>query len=306
MENSRNSQRFSSLKLNNELVDRLMQPEIYVHNEDGSVEVLKGLTNIEIDLLFLLARKQNAFGQVRDFYYLDCINELNLAKVKYFHQSFYNAVNGLVNKGFIYAYSNGNDGYWDFTIINNVFLNEEHDKKGYLDMNLEVFYSEEFKALKANEKRLVIKLIRSNKALNGLNITKLAYSIGLKTVSHIYKYLERIKNLVSFTITKGVEGDQILIPHVVATKELDTERERFIKNLLFKLGRKYKLSALNDPAEFMFHFKQLLGKFNYFFEDLGHARICYIFESVISRRGLNQRYIEWELSRAATVEDLPF
>ena len=301
MEITRNSQRFSNLKLNNKLVDRLMQPEIYVHNEDGSSKVLKGLTNIEIDLLFLLAHKQNAFGQVRDLYYLDCINVLNIS-----HESFYNAVEGLVNKGFVYANSNGSDGYWHFTIIDNIFLNEEHDKKGYLDMNLEVFYSEEFKALKANEKRLVIKLIRSNKALNGLNITRLAYSIGLKTVSHIYKYLERIKNLVPFIITKGVEGDQILIPQFIATKEIETERERFIKNLLFKLGRKYNLGALNDPAEFMFHFKQLLGKFNYFFEDLGHARICYIIESVVSRAGLNQKYIEWALSRAVTLVDMPF
>lgn len=298
---SRNSQRFSNLKLNNNLVDRLMMPEIHIPKEDGSYKVLKGLTSIEIDLLFLIAHKQNAFGQVRDFYYLDCIHDLTIS-----HESFYNAVEGLVAKGFIYAHSNGSDGYWHFTIIDNIFLNEEHDKRGYLDMNLEIFSSSAFRSLKANEKRLVIKLIRSKQALNGLNIVKLAHSIGLKTVSHIYKYLERIKDLVPFTLTKGVEGDPILICHFVAIKELDSERERFIKNLLLKLGRKYNLGSLNDPAEFMYHFKQLLGKFNNFFDDLGHARICYIFESVISRRGLNQKYIEWELNRFANATEVPF
>lgn len=286
--------RFSNSKLNIKIIDKLMQASFCVRNENGDIKELKGLTSTEIDLLFLLAHKQNAFGHVRDLYYLDAATELNVCT-----ESFYNAIRGLEEKGFIYASSNGSDGFWNFTIINNIFLHSEHDKQGYLDISLDIFNTPNFKSLKANEKKLVIKLVRSADAHKGIKVVNLAKSIGVTTISHVYKYLENIKKLIDLKVVQGAAKEDIVLFNFVPIKEIETERERFIKNLLVKLGRIYKLKELNDPGTFIQHFKGLLGKFNVYYEAIGLTRFCYIVAEVFRVKGLNQAYLEWDLSRMA-------
>jgi hypothetical protein len=150
-------------------------------------KIIQYATGGEIDLILYLARRQNAFGNVRGIYYKDICMELGICK-----QTFYNALYGLEKKEIIYIdWTNGRD--WNITLIDNVFLSYKDFKKGYLNINRDFLHRAEFRNLKPNEKRLILKLLKVYRTDQNFKIrlSKLCQWIGVGK-RLLKKYLKRI------------------------------------------------------------------------------------------------------------------
>lgn len=123
----------------------------------------KKMTNTEYNLLLYLSHYQSDDGSVIGIYYKNVCREIQIS-----YQSFYNALYGLKEKGLIEIKKESYTD-WDVLIRNNDLSNIDYTKKtsgnsgkekSYLNTGVDLFYSQRFYALKVNEKKLIIELIR--------------------------------------------------------------------------------------------------------------------------------------------------
>lgn len=125
-------------KLSSELVKRILPA---------------GLTQSELANLLQICRIQDSSGQIRGLSYKYTCGILNKC-----NQTFYNAIAGLVKKGFIQT-SKDNRLDIDVRIENNNFYNKDFSK-GYIDLQMKLFDDERFYKLSANEMAFALDLLR--------------------------------------------------------------------------------------------------------------------------------------------------
>lgn len=113
-------------------------------------------TSKEIDFVLYLARYQNAYGEVVGVYHRDVEEALGISV-----QTFYDLKRSLVEKGIIkckkLCYQD-----WDITLLDNEFLDKEAYKKGYFQLHLGMFQSEQFRNMRAGSKLLAMQFLRLN------------------------------------------------------------------------------------------------------------------------------------------------
>jgi hypothetical protein len=226
------SVRIGNGKLSNEILDKLMKDKV---------------SSTEIDLLLYLALRQDAFGNVDGVYYKDTYINLLVSK-----QSFYNAKDGLCDKGYILD-KDVNADYFNFRILNNKFTNKADDKKGYLNINEDFLFSAEFKKLKANEKKLCLKLLQIYQMPStqqyGLPVypETIASWLGIKSKSMaiIYNYCENISQFFPNDRKDGKEGTLIqFLPKAfqVRTYQNKSIREHYLEHKIKHICRIYRVS----------------------------------------------------------------
>lgn len=116
-------------------------------------------TNAEIDFILYLGNLVDDIGSIQGIYYKDVMDELSISD-----QTFYNLKQSLVEKGIISAKKlirnclNYND--WNIMLLDNDFSNKIFYSNGYINLHHTIFSSEEFKVLKANEKLLILYLLK--------------------------------------------------------------------------------------------------------------------------------------------------
>lgn len=120
--------------------------------------ISKRATSAEIDLMIYLSHRQNDAGKIRGVYYQAVCDALKIS-----YQTFYNAKNGLEEKGIIRVEKNFYAD-WDIQILGNDFSQQElqpgKPADNYLNTGLDVFYSQEFHDMKANEKLMTMLYIK--------------------------------------------------------------------------------------------------------------------------------------------------
>lgn len=250
-----NFMKTGNCKLSHKIIDRIMHPTVFVEDENGNISEINNIEGHEFNLLFSLSLKQNCFGQVKGIHYKNMKLEIGFRS----KQTYYNILNNLQLKGYIRIDNRRNDGYWDCTILNNVFNGEEDYKKGYFNTNRAFLHSPEFRRLSTNEKKLCIKLAMCYQEEHcekyGLQIypETMAKWIGLKTTSLIYRYMENISKFFPNERREGIQGELIYFPKgnkVPFTTTNKTEREHYLTHKIkcfchdFKIA--YTLKDLKD------------------------------------------------------------
>lgn len=176
--------------------------------------IQKKLTRAEVDFILQIAKYQDDKGEVVGVYYKEVTKALNISD-----QTFYDLKESLIKKGLITA-QKGSYSDWNIRILDNDFYykmrgkEEEPTRKNepYLNLNLKVFQTDEFKAMKAGEKLLFLELLRLQMANKG----KYSIKIGVKAFYKKYKalfgvqkrvlkaYLDTLKTFFSIGIKEGI------------------------------------------------------------------------------------------------------
>lgn len=112
------------------------------------------LTSNEIDFLIYVSRFQDDNGCVAGIHYREVCEAMNIS-----YQGFYDVKSSLEEKGFIRSEKSNRIDH-DITILNNSFRGEEDVKEGYINTNHNIFYMDEFFALKAGAKLLAMHMMK--------------------------------------------------------------------------------------------------------------------------------------------------
>jgi hypothetical protein len=126
---------------------------------------------------------QNEFGQIENLNYKDAVTNIGCSS----NTTFYSCLYALESKGLIRmvnTYCN-NWGYFDIEILDNEFRSAKDLKKGYINLNLNIFANEAYKSSTVKVKVFVMKLI-----------------IRLSKLKAVYFDLDQVKSLVGVTTTK--------------------------------------------------------------------------------------------------------
>ena len=226
-----------NMKLSNALVD-LLASHVYDEVRDRNMPYA---TNTEIDLVLYISKIQNSFGHCRGVCYRDVCLALGITK-----QSFYNALYGLEAKGIIQIdWTNGRD--WNVTLIDAVTPKMYKTGK-YIKTNRDFLYSPEFKALKVNEKRLILKLLKVYRADREfkISISKLCEWVGIRSKDVMKEYLDSVAQFFDVRW----KGNLCLIGRRLDFLTSRTEKEHFIEHWIRRFCRYFKVSfvltELND------------------------------------------------------------
>lgn len=224
-------------KLKNAILDKLIESHV---------------TDAELDVLLYISRFQSDRGTVVGVYYRTVAEELGIA-----FQTFYNALRGLEEKQII-RYQKGSYYDIDVLILDNDFRNiQEEMKKGFISVGADMFQSEAFKELKANEKLLAMYIYKIAKSGRG------SYHIGVQNLYDKFMklfgvsrrivqcYLTSLRKLFHIGIK---DGKYWITPRKIALKApKQTEKELYETNIVkvvFRRNRaKYTVKDFKDVKE---------------------------------------------------------
>lgn len=153
------------------------------------IEKLNNLTNCEMNMYLWLCENQNdngAVSGVRPSDFLDIMSK----------QSFYNALNGLNDKGLIRLGLRKKRHEYKIS-LNEVTIVGDEWKEGYINLNKKLFQCEDFKKLKSREKYLMLLFYVKTSVAVTPSGTKAVHSIEKDTFYEKYsKVLNRSKRRI--------------------------------------------------------------------------------------------------------------
>lgn len=185
---------------------------------------LHNVSHCEMRLLFFLLRRSNeADATVRGVYYKDVMKEAGMAA-----QSFYNSLSGLQEKEIIKVTRGKSDLDYDVYIIDNEYPEATYKLEPYINLNMKIFYSEEFKKLKSKEVYLMLEFLRCS------------YDTGVGIRRNAKEFYEEMTKLLKVT-------ERVLRGYLHTLKEYFSIG---IKDGLFRVRRKkYKEDKENEQKE---------------------------------------------------------
>ncbi|GKX32315.1 hypothetical protein SH1V18_47950 [Vallitalea longa] len=229
--------RIGSCKLNRDIIDNKINK----------------VTSIDIDILLLLAKYQDAFGRVRYIYYKEIIKELKIHKTSYFRALKHLSKNGIIDCDFTKR-----EKYKDLRFINNDYSDDMNDRiKNYFNVNHYLLYTEEFRKLRKNAKVGLIRILANmnrHKGFMNIGNTKLKQYFNTDNIYLIKTYIEDIKKLI--TIKNNGRGKALTLFY----KEISqgSIREIFLKHI-FAMKMK-----MNNIVHNIIDIKALIKIFNIF------------------------------------------
>lgn len=141
--------------------------------------IKKKVTSKELDFILQISKYQNEAGEIRGVYYRDFSDCMSI-------QSFYDVKNSLQKKNVIRVKRNSDIDY-DITILGNDFTDKDFSA-GYISTSHAIFKNWNFKTLKANEKLLVMDLMKITYSNKG------SWQVGSK------RFFERYQELFGVTL----------------------------------------------------------------------------------------------------------
>lgn len=227
----------------------------YMKNEIFDCMLKSELSSSEVSLLLWLIQRQDQNGNIFGVHYRTVCDGIKISI-----QTFYTALKGLSDKGFINYVKNHYTDY-DVTVKNNTFRNN-NERRGYFNITAALFSMEKFHALKAPEKLLLIYIYRFYKTNNATyQIDKRKF---LRKWMGTFKVSRRI--LLSYIRTLKVQrfisfgerdGKYFFTPlkYVTETDEREEkiDRKRFHRNFVIALCRRYKYRFDNESVKDVMH-----------------------------------------------------
>lgn len=232
---------------------------------------LNNLTNCEMKLILWLLERKNAQGVVFGV-------RVGLFKQIMVKQSFYNALQGLTDKGLIYPKHNKNEGDYDIVIFecSDANCKDGNGKAHYINLNREIFRSEAFQKLTSKAKYMLLNLyMKTSVKINSsgvrathdkyMNEFYLKYQSEMKrTKRRIREYLHDIKQFFNVTIKKGLKGWIYVIGRTSLTYSLDKKtsdvatkerRKQFVQTMFKRHKLKADDKTIKDVAHLFITYK---------------------------------------------------
>lgn len=240
--------RFGNGKLNAEIINKIIET--------------KSITGKQIDVLLWLAIRQDEFGRIFYVKYNEVSNDLNIC-----NQEYYNCINSLEKHNIIRIINRHYVNGWDIEILNNIYISENDDKKRYLNINRNFLYTQIFRTLKANEKKLVLKILLSIKLEKSffLNFKNIKLWLGITNKQLINSYIKKLKSLkdiFDIKISKKSWKKTIIIKKIFQDSPYKYESiaYHFLYNKIKQLCRlykvKYTLETLKDTIILFVQYKK--------------------------------------------------
>lgn len=220
--------RYGSCKINSSLIDKLLCD--------------KKISGKEIDVLLWIALRQDEFGRTFNIKYYEVCQDTKIS-----NQEFYNCIEGLEKKNIIRLIHRSYAHGWDIEILDNVFSTPYDDKKRYLNINRDILFSDSFLKLRANEKKLCLKLLLIYNNLKDyyLNIEKISEWLQIKNMQLIRSYINSLKRFFNIrTKTKPIKDKNILIiekHNSIINSAKHTIFYHFIRYKLIGFLRRFKI-----------------------------------------------------------------
>ncbi len=213
-------------------------------------KILDNCTNREIDFILYISQYQNELGQVRGLDYKFVCLHLGIAK-----QTFYDILYGLESKSIISInWTNDKSNVWDITILDNSFIEYKNYRDGYLNTNKYFLYQQEFRMLKPGIKKLILRLLKVNRADQSFKISfeKLLKWTGLKNKAVLDDYIQVLKQYFNITVSKNTLI--IKLKNIIQSYK-DTDLYKYITHSVTTFCRKYKIAyTLRDLTDLFFIF----------------------------------------------------
>ncbi|QUI25896.1 hypothetical protein HZI73_26145 (plasmid) [Vallitalea pronyensis] len=254
---------------------------------------LEALTSIDIDVLLLLGKYQDAFGKVKYIYYKEIIDKLNIHKTSY-----YRALRHLSEQNIIEVDLGTKETYKDLRFIDNDYSNEYNEKvKNYFNINHHLLYTSEFRNLRKNAKVGLIRIIANMNRYKGfMNIGngKLKQYFNTSNIYLIRTYIEDIKQFI--TVKHNDSGSLTLFYKEVREGSI---RDLFLSHIFMSKMKINKIvHSLSDIRKLIKTFnifisREAISDIYYLIEELTKLVIRYQdkgFETKIYNKILNSRY----------------
>lgn len=254
--------RITNHKLSSSIINKILKDKIEIYDSEGNAHFINNISNTgsEIDFLIYLSSIQDEFGKVNRVFYKDVVFALNISNPTY-----YSIIDRLVERQYIYAEPE-NGGYWNFTILNNIFLNNSDDKTPYLNTNKAFLHSQEFIGFPAKQKKIVLKLyltyLKPNMDRYGLKfrLEKLCRVTGIYTKAELIRHLNAISAYFPYTLNdeavKFSKGNLIF-----AEKFVESERSYSVVHNIKSFCHKYKIPyCITDIKDLLYVINQYLKK----------------------------------------------
>ena len=211
------------------------------------IEKLNNLTNCEMNMYLWLCENQNdngAVSGVRPSDFLDMMSK----------QSFYNALNGLNDKGLIRLGLRKKRHEYKIS-LNEVTIVGDEWKEGYINLNKKLFQCEDFKKLKSREKYLMLLFYVKTSVAVTPSGTKAVHSMEKDTFYEKYsKLLNRSKRRIMEYMHSLKKFFNI---NIKLRKRTRKHQEETVKE--YKIGRNrntYSLDVKEDKNGRVKHRKQ--------------------------------------------------
>ena len=253
---------------------------------------LANLTASEMEFFLYLARHQNdKTGRITGVHNQVVCKATGICK-----QSFYTAMRRLQQRQLIVVNKNTDSDY-DIQILDNDFPDYQSYQAGYVNLNREVFHSRNFKRLKANEKWLLMDLLKIT------HENAKSYEIGTRKFYKKYKeflgvtkrivryYLHSLRKFFSIGIKKGKYYITYLhsVMHQKYEKtEGEQEREYLVRTWCRRMKLKAKAQAIADTAEVIKQYRPVASRRGFDIEEAVRQCMQYSMSSVSE---LHPKYI---------------
>lgn len=232
-----NLMRYGSAKINAEIIEKMLKDKI---------------SGNEISCFILFALHQDAYGRVFNVKYKDVCKDIEIST-----QGYYNCLEGLAEMNYIRIINRNYTMGWDLEILNNTFATEFDDKKRYLNINRDVFFCREFLRLKANEKKILMKVMLEYRPERDyyINIVKLGEWIGISNMQLLRSYIEKIKEFFKIGHKKkNNKGNKVIIfqrgnYEIGALYQNKTIFYHYTKFRLKAMLRRYKVKYTYEEME---------------------------------------------------------
>ncbi len=302
--------RIGNCRLSNTIIDKILFD--------------KTITSIEIDILLWLSLKQDEFGKIEGVRYAEVCEDIRIS-----NQTYYDCIARLEFGQYI-TVSECNRFGWDIIINDNIFLGEEDYKKGYLTTNRAIIHNPIFYKLKANEKKLVLKILTTKKDFLGkggsdsqdffLYVTTIKNWLGITNKYLIDSYMKSLANIFEiYRFKKGEKGEKIgyvikntnpiqrYISRWPSAEDFKkTEKEQFLSHKFKAMCRrkhiKYTLQDIKDLITLTTQYAKKIGlcSFYYIITRVLEAKKsieCKLINAIISNKIKEQRELETTLQK---------
>lgn len=276
--------RYSNCKLNEDIINSILD---------------KNITSAQIDVLLWLSRKQDVYGRVFDVKYYDVCNAVGIS-----HQEFYNAIDGLIFLGFVRLINRSHKHGWDLEILGNANTGEEQVGRRYLNTNRSFLFQDIFMGLKANEKKLVLKIMLEKKQSNDFYlyykaITKWIHVTNIQLIKSYIRSINKIFNIIN----NHKMGLCILkTGKINTTFDKNSEFHYFYEYRLKIMCRKLKIKYvqakdISDTITVLHQYKQRVNI---------HILLTIILSSLERLKKLEPKHINWSISKYISTGKFPY
>ena len=228
----------------------------------------------EINLIFYIAQFQLENGFIPNIFYKEAIKQLHINPT-----TFYRTLYKLSCKGIIQYDIANKYGYYNITLLNNDFSNKDFSQ-GYININRDLFFTQDFFKMKASEKYVFLRLmLRNQDNLNEIKLSDESIAQYAQVNSKNKRLITRIINTLKEFTSMGHRVLEVFT-HSRATKNINffrllitskrhlSETEVMQRHMFVNFCKKYNISYSNADIEDLIQMDNQYKSYNQLYKNI--------------------------------------